>query len=104
MTKTTTGTLYTLPKHFKQKDFYVQPVTKELEEGVQVTTWKYDNDQSLFNFELKFSLEFAAKNEIHYVRMSSFPGNWQDWISEINDVAVRDGFLIIGGLKVKENV
>lgn len=58
---TKTATLYTLPSHFKQKDFYVQPVTKELEEGVHVTTWKYDDDQSLFNFELKFPLGLRLK-------------------------------------------
>ncbi|MFA1782341.1 hypothetical protein ACDX77_18890 [Bacillus velezensis] len=101
---TKTATLYTLPSHFKQKDFYVQPVTKELEEGVHVTTWKYDDDQSLFNFELKFPLEFAVKNGIHYEEKSFFLDNYQDQIAEITDVVVRDGFLIIGGLKDKENV
>ncbi|PRS35689.1 hypothetical protein C6Y02_16885 [Bacillus sp. NMCC4] len=96
-------TLYTLPKHFNTKDFYVQPVTKVLENAVQVTTWKYDNDQSLFNFEVKFSLEFVAKNGIHYEEKSFFLNNYQDQISEISDVVVRDGYLIIGGLKDKGN-
>ncbi|WP_198864023.1 hypothetical protein [Bacillus velezensis] len=54
------------------KDLYVQPITKDLEEGIQVTTWKYDYDQSLFNFELKFPLEFVAKNGIHYEEKSFF--------------------------------
>ncbi|MGM0817418.1 MAG: hypothetical protein ACQEUO_18275 [Bacillota bacterium] len=96
-------TLYTLPRHFNTKDFYVQPVTEVLEDAVQVTTWKYDNDQSLFNFEVKFSLEFVAKNGIHYEEKNFFLNNYQDQISEITDVVVRDGYLIIGGLKDKGN-
>lgn len=85
------------------KDLYVQPITKDLEEGIQVTTWKYDHDQSLFNFELKFPLEFVAKNGIHYEEKSFFLDNYQDQIAEITEVVANEDFLFIRGLKVLAN-
>jgi hypothetical protein len=85
--------------------YYVEPVTKAIEEhdtSVTITTWKYDDDQRYFNFEVQFPLE-QVKEDFNWESGSYFLGDLGDMIQDITTVVLKDRLLIIGGLKEKGN-
>lgn len=86
---------------YKNYPFYVKPITKQLQDGVEVTTWKYDNDQRHFNFQYKVRLDIAGNN-FAFEEGALFNGN-MDLIEAIGSVEIKDGYLIIEGLKEKGN-
>lgn len=85
--------------------YYMEPETQVIEKhdtSVTITTWKYDDDQSYFNFEAQFQLE-QVKEDFHWESGAFFLGNLGDMIEDITSVVLKDGLLIIGGLKQKGN-
>ncbi|MGG3471422.1 hypothetical protein ABES02_28615 [Neobacillus pocheonensis] len=96
-----TGKLYTITPY----RYFVKPVSKVIKEHgitISVTTWKYDDDQRYFNFEVQFPIE-QVKDEFHWEAGSFFLADLGDSIQDITSVLMKDGFLIIGGLKKKGN-
>jgi hypothetical protein len=83
-------------------NFHVRPVTKALEGDAEVTTWMYDDDQKYFNFEYKIPVD-KYKNDFTFEAGAFFGGGYGDMIEHIYSVEMKDGFLIIEGLKDKGN-
>lgn len=96
-----TGKIYTITPY----RYFVKPVTKIIDEhGIKmsVTTWKYDDDQSYYNFEVQFQAE-QVRDDFHWETGSFFLANMSDCIQDISSVLMKDGLLIIGGRKDKGN-
>ena len=85
--------------------YHVEPVTKVIEEedtSVTITTWKYDDDQRHFNFEIQYPLE-QVKDDFHWDSGALFLGDFGDMIEYISSIVLKDGLLIIAGLKERGN-
>lgn len=82
--------------------FYVKPLTKNLGNGIEVTTWKYDDNQEYYNFEVKFPLDYV-KNNFYYHSGGYFMEDYGDYIDCIDIVKLKDELLIISGWKLKGN-
>lgn len=85
--------------------YHIEPVTEVIDGAVTsatITTWKYDEDQKNFNFEIQFPLE-KVKENFRWETGSLFQGVFGDLILNITEIALKDNLLIIGGLKEKGN-
>lgn len=92
--------LYTCDTNYR---FFVSPVTKTYDDGVKITTWKYDNDQTYFNFEIQFPQNEENLNNFYWEDGSFFEGDFRDMIQSIGSVLLKDNLIIISGQKEKGN-
>lgn len=89
--------LYTCDEKYP---FYVKPSTIELKDGIVLTTWKEEDYQEYYNFEIHFPLELV-KNDFRYDAGGYFMEDYADYIDCMNTVIMKDELLIISGLKAK---
>lgn len=89
--------LYT---HDGKSQFYINPSTIELGDGIEATTWKAEDYQEFYNFEIHFPSELV-KEDFRYDSGGYFMNDFADYIDCINTVIMKDGLLIISGLKTK---
>lgn len=84
----------------ERNQFYINPSTVQLGDGIEATTWKAEDYQEFYNFEIHFPLELV-KEDFRYDSGGYFMNDFADYIDCINTVIMKDGLLIISGLKTK---
>lgn len=89
--------LYTFDENYP---FYIKPSSIELGDGTTVTTWKGDDYQEYYNFEIHFPMDLI-KDDFRYDAGGYFMNDFADYIDCISTIVLKDGLLIIGGLKAK---
>jgi hypothetical protein len=80
--------------------FFIKPSAIELNDGIKVITWKNDDFQEYYNFEIQFPFE-VVKDDFRYDAGGYFMNDFADYIDCISTVVFKDNRLIIGGLKSK---
>lgn len=79
------------------EDYFIKPIREIIEDGAEMTTWKYDEYQEGFNFQYKIHLKVAGKNYL-FEKGGIFRGA-SDAILSIDGVEIKNGYLIIEGIK-----
>jgi hypothetical protein len=82
--------------------FFIKPITRVLENGIEIATWKNDEEQEFFNFEIQLPLA-AVREDFRYDSGGYFMDDYGDSIDCIGTVQIKDELLIISGWKMKGN-